>query len=278
MAQKWSRAPKLVLWGSEYEGDGRAYVNPATDERVPSVTSVLKHAPKADLMGWSALKVAERARDRPDIVMGDPDKVVDRLRYAHTDFRDERAWVGSGVHRWVEADFEGSWDRPELDEEQEAMYENWLDFCETYKVKVLYSEFTVWLEFAAGTGDAIIECTDPFSGETFICLIDLKTSRKLWEEHKLQLSALAHAKQYFQEVGPGDGGHRRKGRVKAEDSWWILEDMPHFDKVGIVHLREKFWDFEIIPNEHLPVYYKKFKLYVQIDKVSREIAKMEKEE
>ena len=89
----WSKAPKLALWSGEGEGNGRTYVNPVDDSRHPSVTTILKNTPKADLMGWSAFKVAEVAIERYADLGGDPEQVMKWLPYAHTDYRNERGWV-----------------------------------------------------------------------------------------------------------------------------------------------------------------------------------------
>lgn len=269
---KWTRAPRLVLWGSEYDGQGRAYLDPTDDNaRFPSVTSVLKHAPKADLMAWSAEKVAERARDRPDIVLGDPDLVVRRLQYAYTDYRDERGEIGTSVHAKIQADFEGSWDFPELTEEAERMLAQFQDFLDVYRVKILLSEFTVKIGCGVmGTADAIIEYTDPLTGEVKTALVDWKTSKKIWEEHFLQLSALAHADYRLQEVPEGEG-FLRKGRVKAENSWWKRADVPKFDTVAAVHLREDFWSFEELDKSLWEVYYSKYVAYVAVEAASRAI-------
>lgn len=272
MTEKWTRAPKLVLWGAEYDGQGRAYVDPTDDNaRFPSVTSILKHAPKADLMGWAAMKVAERARDRPDIVMGDPDLVVQRLQYAHTDYRDERGEVGTGVHAKIQADFEDSWDFPKLNEEQERILLQFRDFCRVYQVKILQVEFTVKISCGVmGTADAIIEYTEPLTGEVKIGLVDWKTSKKIWEEHMLQLSALAHGDYLLEEVAEGEG-FLRKGRVKAENSWWKRAEMPKFDAVAAIHLREDFWSFEELDKRLWDVYYEKYKAYVAVEKASQAI-------
>lgn len=263
MANKWARAPKLALWPGEADGQGRAYVLPGTDERFPSVTTVLRNTPKADLMGWAAMKVAERARDRPDIVMGDPDKVVDRLRYAHTDFRDERAEIGTGVHQTIQAEYEESWEFPVLDAEQRAMMANWYRFCEEYEVEILHSEFTVFGDGYAGTADAIIQYRDPITREVRLALVDFKTSKAIHDEHFMQLSALAAGRFRMLEVTEDHPeGTLRKGKTKAQNSWWIREEMPKFDEVAVLQLREDYYRFEVV--ENLDLWYGQFKCYVNL--------------
>lgn len=247
-SKRWSKAPKLAKWAGEGEGMGRTYTDPFTKLEYPSITTVLKNTPKEDMMGWAALKVAETIIDEYDRIGGDPDEVMKWLPFAHNRYRDERGWIGSGVHATIQADFEETWDYYELDEEQQKMLGQWERFKRVYKVQMLYSEFTVinaedgWM----GTGDGLIEYTDPLTAEVKISLIDLKTSRKTWEEHQMQIAALKNATHMFVEVPEGTEGaalHLPKGRPKRESSWWLKVEMPTFDEAALVHLREDFFDY-----------------------------------
>lgn len=251
--KKWARAPKLALYAGEGNGQGRTYRDPTDGDSLwPSVTTILKQEDKSDLVQWAATKVAEKARDRPDIVLGDPDLVLNRLQYAHNEFRDERAEVGTGVHAFIEAEHKGTWDYPELDEEQNAMLEQWWEFCRVYKVTILRSEFTVRGEHTMGTADLLIEYTDPFSGEVLIAIVDVKTSRKLWDSHNMQLAALGAGKYILTEVEEGtEGAFLRKGRTKKENSWWVREDMPKFDVLAKLHIRADMYDFEEVEDADL---------------------------
>lgn len=266
----WSKAPKLALWSGEGEGNGRTYVNPVDDSRHPSVTTILKNTPKADLMGWSAFKVAEVAIERYADLGGDPEQVMKWLPYAHTDYRNERGWVGSGVHATIQAEHEQSWDFYELDAEQLAMMEKWYEFCRVYQAEILYSECTVLGDGFMGTLDAFIRYIDPFTGEVRIALVDFKTSKSIWDDHHMQLAALANAECIFREVPKGtEGAYRRKGKVIAEDSYWVQEPVPYFDEVKILHLREDKYDF--IDVDHVDLFYKEFIVYRDLFAVIQEI-------
>lgn len=269
MAGKWAKSPKLVLWGGEYSGDGRAYCNPTdNDSRWPSVTSVLRHEDKSHLMQWAARIVAEKARDRPDIVMGDPDKVVDRLQYAHNEFRDERAEIGTMVHQTIQAEHEGSWDTPPLDAEQLGMMEQFRRFCDAYRVEILMSEFTVFGNGVMGTADALIRYTDPITGEAHVAIVDWKTSKSIQNSHHLQLAALANAEYWLKEVPEGTpNSYMRKGKVKAENSWWIRQEMPEFDTVAVLQIRDSFFLFEEV--ENLDLHLEEFKCYVLLNDIKK---------
>ncbi|QIG58615.1 exonuclease [Microbacterium phage Hubbs] len=267
---KWSKAPKLSLYSGEGNGQGRTYKDPTDGDSLwPSVTTVLKHEPK-DLMQWSATKVAEKARDRPDIVMGDPDLVVQKLQYAHTEFRDERAEVGTGVHAWYQAQHEGTWDYPDLDDEQVAMTEQLEQWMVDWKVRIIWVERTIRGDGYMGTADILAEVTDPLTDETFIALIDIKTSKNLWETHDMQLAALGNGMYTLVEVPEGtEGAFKRKGKTKKEDSWWVREDMPQWDMLAKLHIREDFYDFVPVDPRLIDLHYEKFLRYVDIQDIEQ---------
>ena len=274
--KKWSKAPKLSLYSGEGFGQGRTYVDPTDgDSRWPSVTTVLKHEDKSGLVQWAADQVAAKAVDRTDIIMGDPDKAFNRLRYAHNDVRDIRAEIGTGVHQTVEAEFKGEWDLPELDDEQTEMLERWAEFCEAYSVEILESEFTVRGDRYMGTADLLMRVTDPISGEVSVVLGDLKTSKNIWNGHRSQLSALARGEYLLREVEEGHpGAFKRKGRVKAEDSWWVREEMPHFDEVAVIQVRADKFEYEVVENQDL--WYSIFQSYIDIHEAHAELRERSK--
>lgn len=269
--RKWSRAPKLSLYSGEGFGQGRSYKDPTDNDSLwPSVTTVLKHEDKSSLIQWAADQVASMAIERTDLVMGDPDKGYNRLRFAHNDTRDTRAEIGTGVHATIEAEHLGSWDFPDLDAEQMAMLENWRRFCKDYQVKIILSEFTVRGRNYMGTADLIIEYTDPISGEVRRSLTDVKTSKNIWPGHSAQLAALSSADYMLREVGEGtEGAFLRKGKVKAENSWWVRADMPEFDEVAVLQLRDDFYKYEVVDN--LDLHERLFQCYVSIHEANAEL-------
>lgn len=279
MTDGWvSKAPKLARWARENEGTGRSYKDPF-DEKAsyPSVTTVLKLVDKSGLVGWAAMKVAEKARDRTDIVMGDPDKVVQRLQYAHNEYRDDRAWLGSRMHAYVQEDHTGGWDYPALEGEELEVLESWNQFNDAYDVEPILTEFTVYnrTDGWAGTVDGLWRITDRLTGESWTAMVDLKTSNKTWPEHHKQLAALKNGECYMQEVPEGTEGagmvkytEEIDGKKKTLKSWWIEKPMPEFDKVQIVHVKAGHWD--LIDVENLELHYESFMNY------RREVATQEK--
>lgn len=277
MAAPWSRAPKLALWKGEAEGQGRAYIDPTDDIkaklRYPSVTTVLKMEDKSDLVSWATRKVAEMAVERYADLGQDPEWVLMWLPYAHNDFRDRRGWVGSGVHARIQSDLENTWDYPELDEEQERIMDRWAEFNLAYEVEPLGVERTVkgvtrdGHEFM-GTYDLLAKITDRLTGESWIALIDFKTSRNLWPTHEKQLAALKFAQWEFIEVDKDtEGAYLRKWKNddgKMENSYWIKRPAQQVDKVQLLHLREDKWDLVDIEPDILDLRWSQFQSYLQI--------------
>lgn len=257
--------PLLAQYARENEFDGRAYRDPETGISYPSVTTVLKLEDKSSLIGWAAMKVAERARDRPDIVMGDPDKVVQRLQYAHNDYRDYRAWVGSQVHKTAEADVKGLWYSPDLDSEEQRYVDSWESFTRDYEIEPLITEGTVLIPCGSmGTLDGLWRLTDNLTGETFVALLDVKTSKSVWPGHNYQLSALSRATHWFEQVDEGaEGDVLMHKHPKLGKTWWIKHSgLPKFDRVLILHLRVD--GYSLIPVGNLDENYAVFESYVQL--------------
>lgn len=270
-SSKWSKAPKLSLYSGEGFGQGRTYKDPTDGDSLwPSVTTVLKHEDKSHLVQWAATKVAEKAVERPEIALGDPDLALNKLQYAHNDFRDERAEVGTGVHAWFQAQYEGTWDYPDLDDEQVAMTERLEEWLVDWKVRIIWVERTIRGDGYMGTGDILAEVTDPLTGETFLVLIDIKTSKNLWETHDMQLSALGKGLYSLVEVPEGtEGAFKRKGKTKKEDSWWVREEMPQIDALAKLHIREDFYDLVMVDPRLIDLHYEKFMAYTQIQDIEQ---------
>ena len=256
--------PILAQYARENEHEGRAYKDPETGNLYPSVTTVLKNTPKADMMRWAARIVAERARDRVDIVLGDPDKVVDRLQYAPTDYRDERGWVGSGVHKLVEAEFSGIWYEPEeITPEQERIMESFEEFLNDYEVTPILTECTILGDGYLGTLDGLWKVRDIWTGQTSTCLTDVKTSKGVWPEHEYQLAALAKATHWYEQVAPGTEGALEHKHPKLGKTYWIKHDGGlKFDEVRILHLRDT--GYQWVPVVDIEENYAVFKDYVSL--------------
>jgi hypothetical protein len=256
--------PVLAQYARENEHTGRSYVDPETGMKYPSVTTVLKNTPKGDLMRWAARVVAERARDRVDIVLGDPDKVVDRLQYAPSDYRDERAWVGSGIHKAVDAHMKNLWhDDSEFTNEQHTIMSHFDSFLDDYSVEPILSECTILGDGYMGTLDGVWKFKNKWTGKTFTSLVDVKTSKSVWPDHEYQLAALSKATHWFEMVGEGTPESFLHKHPSLGDTWWLKHDgMPHFDNVHILHVTKDGYDF--IPVLDIEENYSVFRSYLEL--------------
>lgn len=252
---------KLSLWGepsSNPKVEGRAYRHPITGERYPSVTTVLKMADKSGLAQWAADNAMKWAVQNWMLLSERSDEKAYNLgRFQWNKVRDERAEVGTGVHEYIEAEHTGSWDFPELDEEQEQIIERWEEFKAEHTVTPILSEFTVFNEKAGvmGTADGLWDI------DGVRTLVDVKTSRNHWPEHDAQLAALANADVWFDE---------------SEEMGWVERPRPEFDAVAIVHLRADLQ--ELIPVTDLDLHYQKYLAYKTLWDCTQELKARAKEQ
>jgi hypothetical protein len=233
--------PELAQYAKE-DGTGRAYQHPFRKLNngklltVPSVTTILGLVDKPALMQWAADKTLEWAVDNASLLFTkDKDGALRSGRWRWRDIRNERAEVGTGIHETIESLHTGGWTFPVLDEEQQQIMVQWDLFNERYRVTPHRSEFTVWYGPSvqsyswAGTGDGLWDVEDLLTGEIWENLvIDLKTSRNTWDEHWLQVSALAHA-DYIMDKQP--------------DGTWVETPMPVTGGTALIHLRADKWEF-----------------------------------
>lgn len=130
--------------------------------------------------------------------------------------RDEAASAGTIAHDLVEAHIKGyTYDvvaRPEIMAKAEMAYRNYLKWAEMVNLEILETELHLVhddLEFG-GTPDAV----GRVSGE--ICLLDWKTGRGLYTEHKLQVAAYIKLLQWSGMQVPGGAHIVRFDKESAE--------------------------------------------------------------
>lgn len=278
----WTRAPKLSLYPREHESQGRAYRDPSTGAQYPSVTSILKYEDKSSLVQWAVDRAVLWCVENWQDLGVEPDAAFMKARYRHNDVRDERAWVGTGIHAYVEAEHTGSWEMPELNDEQLEILEWWRHFNKLYEVEPLLTEWTVYNTQVgyAGTADGLWKITERLTGETWTSLVDIKTSKRIWDGHYMQLAALSQGEYWMREVEEGTvGAFEQKWRNsetgKTEKSFWVKEQMPAFDKVQVLHLTLE--GVELIDMENLDVHFKKFSSYKNIWDSDEELKLRKKE-
>ena len=183
---------------------------------VPSVTTILKAYPKPGLLVWSAKEAAKLAvaairagKTSKDVLAQlaedawhaheatithqtrhkktcdfTPD-VVNWIAGAHTRIRDEAGARGTDVHEAAEHDA----DLSDVPEKAQAAYLSYRQWVEDYQPVILAKEFQVFddTDEFGGSGDLIAEV----NGSVF--LIDLKTSKSMHNDTRLQLAAYRYA-------------------------------------------------------------------------------------
>ncbi len=192
--------PRKIDGVRTYTIDGQDY---------PSVTTILKVVNKPGLNYWitsNAVKAALKLRDSPQA-----DKHVGKnAKDAPKRVLSEAIQRGIRVHKFAEAYVTEEPLEP-TDGYEEAVEKFFMD----YMPHPMLTEVTVYnpLYVYAGTADLVAR----INGDTW--LIDYKTSKKMYPEMHLQVSAYAHCPYY---LGYDDVGHT----------------LPYIGKLGVVLFHE----------------------------------------
>ena len=168
------------------KGKGRHYKG--TDGiLVPSVTNVIGILDKPALPRWSAKLVAERAMQMKHSLgnMEDGD-IVDMLKSAPWSRSQRAADRGTDIHAYLEARLNGLAPE-ELSDDAEpyrAAADDWFDYIGA-SLEDVQTEVTMFHPAYAGTTDVIAKQDDGW------VILDFKTSKAIYDEAALQLSALS---------------------------------------------------------------------------------------
>ena len=169
------------------KGKGRHYQAP-DGQLVPSITNVLGVLNKPALPRWAAKVVAEQAvAMRDSLAKLDEAEAVDLLKGAPWRSSGRAADRGTTIHAYLEAKLQGL-DPHEISGEA-ARYRKAADqFLSEWDPKPLAIELTVFGDGYAGTGDLWATLNNGA-----VAVLDYKTSKAIYPEAALQLSALARA-------------------------------------------------------------------------------------
>jgi hypothetical protein len=195
----------------EFDSDAHQYRLVESGEVVPSATQILSIIAKPALIYWAAyeggkyfkkqvVELVNNEVSTPTYSLGGltVDEVVKGITSAHSKVSGDAVDIGTTVHNYIERCIkfklkeqdnpDGFPDEPENKQAQNsiAAFRKWYS---TNNVKFLSSEEKVYhpeLKYA-GTVDAVAEVNDEF------CVIDFKTSSKVYPEHHIQCAAYAKA-------------------------------------------------------------------------------------
>lgn len=263
--------PKLSVRASG--AGGRGYRHPHTGAIVPSVTTVLKQLNKPALVQWAVDQTAAFAVANIDDLLSrteeqgwgflrwywnrDPLKGEVNVRNFYNGVRDDAAELGTMIHEWIAADHgEGTY--PDVSMAPEYFWQMvnvWNEWSAAHTVTPIVSEGTVWSTHGyAGTLDGIWE----IDGVRY--LLDVKSSRNIYDEHMMQLAALGGAETLFTE---------------KEDGVWVEDPLPKFDAYAILHIRpqdvdkdgnilEPYCKLEVLDSGEMPYHFDAFKKLVDV--------------
>ncbi|GAA2812703.1 PD-(D/E)XK nuclease family protein [Saccharopolyspora taberi] len=205
---------------------GRFYVDPVSNRKAPSVTSIVAMLPKPFLTAWAAKLTAENAVDHlgsiVDLALTDRSGAVDYMKRAPHRSTKDAADVGTQVHDLFEQVARGQ-DLGRVHPDMLRYVEHIEDFHERYEPDYLHIEDAVWSDKHdyAGSFDAVCR----IDGE--LVIVDVKTTRSgVHEDAALQLAAYTFADRVIDQVGES-------------------KPMPAIEAAAVLHLRPEGW--QLVP-------------------------------
>jgi hypothetical protein len=210
---------------TRYQNGARVYIHPTSGAEAVGVTSVLQMEPKPFLTRWAAKLTAEEAVENfatleAFMAAGNSAAAIDWLKKASDRARDEAAAFGDQGHSVMEAEaLRASGIDAEADPETviafapsrfqdglRSVLAHFREFLAEFEVEFLSMEETVWSETHgyAGSFDALVEITDPGSGERVPLWLDYKTSKSVYSSTGKQLAAYKNADFVVYEDGSRD--------------------------------------------------------------------------
>lgn len=278
--------PKLRVRSSGHGGSG--YKHPLTGQVVPGVTTVLKKLDKPGIAQWavdntSAYAVANidallnRTEEqgygflrwywKRDPLQGDQDDI----RNFSNGVLNDAANLGTMMHDWVAADH-GAQPYPDVTFAPEYFWEmvaQWDQWVSEHDVKPLFTETTFWSDQYgyAGTADGL------WLVDGVPTLVDVKTSRNVWDEHLMQLSAL------------GACDHAVVENDKGE---WEEIPIPDFSQYALLHIRpsdttkngepmEPFCRLEVVDMGEIPLHFEAFLGLLTVSETQNKLREYRKE-
>lgn len=258
--------PKLRVRSSGHGGSG--YKHPLTGQVVPGVTTVLKKLDKPGVLQWavdntSAYAVANidallsRTEEqgygflrwywKRDPLQGDQDDI----RNYSAGVLNDAAELGTLMHDWVAADHGGQ-PYPDVSIAPEYFWQmvaQWDAWKEANSVEPVLTETTLWSHQYgyAGTADGL------WLVNGVMTMLDVKTSRNVWDEHFMQLAALGACDALLKEV----------------DGEWVEDGVPGFSQYALLHIRpedtdkhgeplDAFCRLEVCDMEEMPLHFDAF--------------------
>lgn len=222
--------PELAKYYSEggnSEGHGRGYRHPLTNEYVYGVTSISGRYSAGGGEGGLAQYAADvtlRWANENWSILGARDDAANyrQGRFRWKDHTDHLAQVGTDSHEFVEADLTNQILPEQWGEALEVAHQ-WVDLRNHHWIEPRHVEHTVWSHTHGYAGTFDLDCF----WDGIPSLMDVKTSRLLRENHKIQMAAMIRADVLM---------------VKGEDGTWREEPMPEWERYGFIHMRPDYYN------------------------------------
>lgn len=223
--------PELARYYSEtgnQEGHGRGYVIPTRDNLpVYGVTTISGRysdgSGEGGLAQYAADVTLRWANDNWNLLGSRSDEQnYKQGRFRWKDYTNHLAQVGTDGHEYVEADMTGMI-LPEMWGEALEVAQQWELLKQNHWIEPAYVEHTLFHPDYGYAGTMDLGCY--FDGP--LSLMDVKTSRALRENHRIQVAALAKAPILM---------------VKGEDGKWREEEAPKWEQYGFIHLRPDYYN------------------------------------
>lgn len=228
--------PKVATFN---RGGSRYYIHPATDDKVPGVTSVLNMLPKPFLKAWGEKLVATEAVEGlanwQPLAARDPQAAIDYLKGTPRRNTKEAADIGTAAHGVFEALSMGE-KLGKLTPAMEPYARHFQNYLDTVQPEYLALEDTVWSEKHgyAGSFDALAMV------QGHRCWVDNKTTRSgVHAEVALQLSAYSHADYILD----GETGEQNIIAPDANDRGLVVHVRPEGWALYEVPIGEEVFDF-----------------------------------
>jgi hypothetical protein len=203
---------------TEQRGGARWYIDPATGERAPGVTSIIGERNKPFLTPWAVKVTAEFAYDHRESWAGLPRAaavdVLKRSRFRDTESAAER---GTNVHDIVERLSRGETD-VHVPVELAGYVAAYEALRRDYSLDFVEVEATLWSSRHryAGSCDGLVR----FGGDESLVVLDWKTGKRIYPEVALQLNAYAHADYILRPDGSRDTLPRWRCRGRCSTRSW----------------------------------------------------------
>ncbi len=276
--------PKLRVRSSGHGGSG--YKHPLTGDVVPGVTTVLKKLDKPGVLQWAVDNTSAYAVANIDALLSRTEEQgfgflrwywkrdplssddADIRNYSNGVLRDA-AELGTNLHDWVAADNSDD-PYPDVSLAPEYFWQmvaEWDKWKTEHTFEPLMTETTFWSHQYgyAGTADGL------WIVDGVPTLVDVKTSRNVWDEHFMQLSAL----------GACDVA------LVEEDGEWKEVEIPPFSQYALLHVRPEdtdkngnympaFCRLEVVDMEEIPLHFEAFLGLLAVSEAQNKVRKHRK--